>query len=189
MKRLACFTALALLVASPLAAQAPNTEARVAAQRAAMARLAFMDGTWRGTAWTRTREGRHELVQTERTGPFVGGTIRVVEGRGYEADGSVGFNAMGVISFDPGTQRYNFTSWTLGYGGVFPFQVTDTGFVWETPAGPGAVIRYTATIRDGVWHEYGERIVEGQPPLRVVELNLRRVGDSNWPEGGAVPMR
>jgi len=68
MKRLACFTALALLVASPLAAQAPDTEARVAAQRTAMARLAFMDGTWRGTAWTQTREGRHELVQTERPG-------------------------------------------------------------------------------------------------------------------------
>jgi hypothetical protein len=35
----------------------------------------------------------------------------------------------------------------------------------------------------------GERIAQGQPPLRVVELNLRRVGDTDWPGAGAVPMR
>jgi hypothetical protein len=178
------------LAAIPVAAQAqPDPAPRLAAQRAAIARLSFMDGTWRGTAWTLTREGRHELTQTERVGVFLGGTVRVVEGRGYEADGTIGFNALGVISYDPDTRRYSFSAWAQGRGGVFPFQVTDTGFMWETPAGPGAIIRYTATVRDGSWHEVGERIAEGQPPLRVVELNLRRVGDTDWPDAGAVPMR
>jgi hypothetical protein len=179
-----------ILAATPIAAPAqPDPAPRLAAQREAIGRLSFMDGTWRGTAWTLTREGRHELTQTERVGAFLGGTVRVVEGRGYEADGTISFNALGVISYDPDTSRYSFSAWAQGRGGDFPFQVTDTGFTWETPAGPGAIIRYTATVRNGTWHEVGDRIAPGQPPLRVVELNLRRVGDTDWPGAGAVPMR
>lgn len=179
--------AFALAAAAPAASQPADPAPRLAAQRQAMARLAFMDGTWRGPAWTLTRTGRHTLTQTERVGGFLDGTVRVVEGRGYEADGTTSFNALGVISYDPDTQSYSFSAWAQGRGGVFPFRVTESGFVWETQAGPGAIIRYTATIRDGVWHEVGERIAEGQPPLRVIELNLRRVGDSDWPAAGAVP--
>lgn len=178
-----------LAVAPPAAAQFPDPAPRLAAQREAMARLAFMDGIWRGPAWSLRREGRHELTQTERVGSFLGGSVRIVEGRGYEADGTVSFNAVGVISYDPDTSRYSFSAWAQGRNGVYPFQLTDSGFTWETPAGPGMVIRYTATVRDGTWHEVGELIAPGRPPLRVVELNLRRIGDSAWPGAGAVPMR
>lgn len=183
--------ALSCIAAVPAAAaaQMPDPAPRMAAQRAAMARLSFLDGTWRGTAWTLGREGRRELIQTERVGAFLGGTVRVVEGRGHEADGSIGFNALGVISYDPDTQSYGFSAWAQGTNGVFPFRLTDTGYIWETPAGPGAIIRYTAIVRDGGWHEVGELIAEGRPPLRVIELNLRRVGDSDWPAAGAVPVR
>lgn len=188
--RSACMSAFLILAAVPAAAPAqPDPAPRIAAQRDAMARLAFMDGTWRGTAWRLTREGRHEMVQTERVGAFLDGTVRVVEGRGYEADGTISFNALGVISWDPDRQAYGFTAWALGNNGVFPFRVTDTGFEWETPAGPGATIRYIATVRDGAWHEVGDLVAEGRPPMRVVELNLRRIGDSDWPAAGAVPMR
>lgn len=179
-----------LSVAAPAAAtQAPDPAPRLAAQRDAMARLAFMDGTWRGSAWSLTPQGRHELTQTERVGTFLGGSVRMVEGRGYEADGRISFNAVGIISYDPDTQRYGFAAWAQGRNGVYPFQVTDTGFIWETPAGPGAIIRYTAVVRDGTWHEVGELIAPGRPPLRVIELNLRRIGDSDWPGAGAVPQR
>jgi len=182
--------ALSLTFAAPAAAQSPPDPApRMAAQRAAMDRLSFLDGSWRGSAWMLGRDGGRTLTQTERAGPFLNGTVRVVEGRGYEADGTTGFNALGVISYNPDTQSYSFSAWAQGHGGVFPFRLTDTGFVWETPAGPGAVIRYTATVRDGSWHEVGERIAQGQPPLRIIELNLRRVGDTAWPAGDPVPMR
>jgi hypothetical protein len=191
MTRLARYALAAglLATAAPAAAQMPDPAPRLAAQREAMARLAFMDGTWRGSAWTLTPQGRHELTQTERVGGFLGGSVRIVEGRGYEADGRISFNAVGVISFDPDTQRYSFSAWAQGRNGVYPFQLTDSGFIWETPAGPGAVIRYTATIRDGTWHEVGEMIAQGRPPVRVVELNLRRIGDTDWPGAGAVAQR
>lgn len=178
-----------LAIAAPVVAQYVDPAPRLAAQRQAMARLAFMDGIWRGPAWSLTPGGRRELVQTERVGAFLDGTIRVFEGRGYEADGRVGFNALGVVSFSPDSGRYALTSWALGHNATVPLTITETGFVWETPAGPGAVIRYTATIQGDSWHEVGEMIAQGRPPLRVVELNLRRVSDSDWPAAGAVPMR
>ena len=35
----------------------------------------------------------------------------------------------------------------MGYSGIFPLRLTDDGYVWEVPAGPGAIIRYTAVIQ------------------------------------------
>jgi hypothetical protein len=174
-------------IAAPAAAQAPDPIARAAAQKEAMAKLAAMDGQWRGTAWSMTREGKHELVQTERAGPFLGGAVKVVEGKGYEKDGSVAFNAIAIISFDPATSRYSMQSNAQGYSGTFPFWATDTGFAWEVPAGPGAKIRYTATLKEGTWREVGERIAGEAPPVQIFEMNLKRLGDTSWPADGAVP--
>lgn len=183
--------ALALSAASPAATQGiPNAAARIEAQREAMQALSFMDGIWRGPAWSLRPDGRNEVIQTERVGPFLDGSVRVVEGRAYGSDGSVAFNALGVISFDPARNHYLMQSWALGFGGTFPLQVSPDGvIVWEAPAGPGAVIRHTATIRDGMWHEIGERITGDDPPIRVSELNLRRVADTQWPAADPVPPR
>jgi len=189
--RIALFAACCLFLASvPAAAQNRYDPAvRIAAQREAIARLAFMDGVWRGPAWALTPEGRREMVQTERIGPMLGGAIRVMEGRGYAADGTVAFNAFGVVAFDPDRRAYSLTTWALGYSVTVPLTLTETGFTWETPAGPGIIMRYTATVRDGGWHEIGERIAGEAPPVRTVELTLRRIGDSAWPDGDPVPMR
>ena len=181
---------LGLTFALPLAAQTrPDPSSLLAAQRQAMVPLARLDGVWRGPAWTITPNGRHEITQTERIGTFLGGSVRVMEGRGYNADGSVGFNALGIVSFDPATRAYTLTSWAQGRSGVFPFQVTADGYAWEIPAGPGAVIRYTATIGDGTLREVGMRVAGDAPPVQIFEMNLRRVGDTGWPAGDPVPMR
>ena len=186
---LAVATGLVAL-AAPAAAQNPYDPAvRIAAQREAMARLSFMDGIWRGPAWAITPEGRQELVQTERVGAFLDGSIRMVEGRGYRPDGSVGFNALGIIAYDPQSRSYSMTSHAMGYSATFPLEVTATGFAWQRPAGPGATIRYSATIENGTFHEIGERISGNAPPMRVFEMILQRVGDTDWPAGDPVPMR
>lgn len=189
MKMLARFAALALIAAVPATAQMPETGRRLEQQREAMAAFARMDGVWRGPAWAITPEGRHEIVQTERAGTFLNGTIRLVEGRGYNADGTTGFNAFAVISFEPSTGAYTLSSWAQGYNGDFTVRPTPTGYVWEIPAGPGAVIRYTATIEGDSFREVGERIAGNAPPMQIFEMNLRRVSDSDWPGAGAVPMR
>jgi hypothetical protein len=195
---LACLVALPVQ-AQPPAAQQPSQAkppsrahdpaATMAAQRQALTRLAFLDGTWRGPARHTTPDGKvHALVQTERVGPMLDGTVRVIEGRGYGADGGTVFNAFAVLSWDPALQAYGMRSYAMGHAGDYAFRPTEDGFVWEIPAGP-ATIRYTATIANGTWHEVGERIVADKPPQAFFEMTLQRIGDSDWPAAGTVPMR
>jgi hypothetical protein len=187
----ALFAALGLSIASgPASAQSPYDPAtRIAAQREAMKPLAHIAGRWRGNAWTLRPSGKHEIVQTERIGPFLDGSVIVIEGRGYEPDGQVGFNALGVIAYDPVTKAYSIQSNAMGFSGVFPLRLTADGYIWEVPAGPGAITRYTAVIRDGAWREIGERIAGDAPPVQTFEMNLKRIGDGDWPGAGAVPMK
>lgn len=154
-------------------------------QRVALQRLQQFDGVWRGEARVHNPDGSGlALTQTERVGPMLDGTLRVIEGRGYLPDGSLGFNAFAVISFAPGSGRYTFWSHAQGYAGDFPLEVRDDGFSWSIQAGP-ATLKYTATLKDGMWIEVGERIEPGKPPVRTFEMQLRRVSGTDWPAGGA----
>jgi hypothetical protein len=178
--------ALAASGGAALAQTPPNPAARIAQQKEAMKALAWMDGVWRGPAVTTGPGGRRiEVTQTERSGPLLDGSVHVVEGRAYNADGSTGFNALGIISYDPDAKAYSMRSYAMGHAGDFPLTVTPTGAVWTIPAGP-ATIRYTITAKDGVWHEVGERMVPGQPGQPFFEMTLKRVGDSSWPAAGAI---
>ena len=57
----------------------PDPAALIAAQREAMAPLAFMDGVWRGPAWTILPSGeKHSITQTERIGPFLEASVKVL---------------------------------------------------------------------------------------------------------------
>jgi hypothetical protein len=181
--------ALAILVSLSMAVygqQPPSPETLIAAQREAMIRLAFMDGVWRGPAWTIRPSGeKHEITQTERIGPMLDGSVKVIEGKGYDPDGKVTFNAFATISFDPATKVYTMHSNALGRVGDFVVTPTADGFTWDIPAGP-VTIRYTAVVKDGTWREVGDHIASGQDPVRFFEMNLRRVGNTDWPAAGAI---
>lgn len=149
---------------------------------AAMAKLAFMRGVWVGPAKGTTPDGKpYTVTQTERMGPMLGGDIVVIEGRGYNADGSTGFNAFGVVSFDPYAQKYELRGYAQGQSGTFELKLIADGYVWEVPAGPDAIIRYTSTVKDRRWREVGEYIANGKPPVQAFEMNLTRIGDTDWP--------
>lgn len=183
---LTVLAAATFAVSTSAAAQFGDPAPLIAAQKTAMARIARFDGIWRGPAWSMLPTGRHDITQTERIGPFLDGAVKVIEGRGYNADGSTGFNALGIISYDPAKQSYNLHSYALGSAGDFELKVTDTGYTWEIPAGPSMRILYTATITDSTWFEVGDRIVAGRPPVRFFEMNLKRVGPTSWPAAGQV---
>lgn len=164
----------------------PDSAALLAAQREAMKSLQAMNGVWRGTATVVEPGGeKRTFTQTERIGPFLDGAVKVIEGRGYDADGKLSFNSLGIVSFNPATRAYSMRSHALGLAGDFVLRPTPDGYVWEIPAG-GATIRYTATIRDNVLHEIGERIVPGSEPAKFFEMTLKRIGDTDWPVAGAV---
>lgn len=184
MKQIAMLTAtIALMAATPTLAQ---TDPNAAERHEAMAKLAFMHGEWVGQAGGANRDGsRYTVTQTERIGPLLGGDVLVIEGHGYHADGATGFNALGIVSYDTEADAYRFHSWAQGQQGDFSFTLTDTGYVWEVPAGPG-VVRYTAEVTATTYHEAGEFVMPGQPPRRIFEMALTRRGDTAWPAAGAV---
>jgi hypothetical protein len=179
---------LALCLAAPALAQGrPDAAALLAAQRDALKAFAAMDGVWRGPAWTILPNGeKHAITQTERIGPFLDGAVKVIEGRGYEADGRVAFNAFGTISFSPAKNAYTLHSHAMGNVGDFTIKPTLDGYTWEIPAGP-MTIRYTAVIKDGTLKEVGDRLEPGKDPVRFFEMTLTRIGDTSWPASGAVP--
>jgi len=80
-------------------------------------------------------------------------------------------------------------AYALGRSGDFALQPTPDGYVWEIPQGPDALIRYTATIRDNTLREVGDRIAGSRPPVRIFEMTLTRIGDSDWPAANPVPPR
>ena len=179
--------ALAVGICSTAVGQGrPDPAKVIAAQQESMLKLSFMDGVWRGSAATLLPSGdKHVITQTERIGPFLDGSVKVIEGRGYDADGKVSFNAFGTVSYNPATRAYTMHSYAQGNVGDFVLTPTADGFVWEIPAGP-MTIRYTATVTDAAWREVGDRIFPGKEPVRFFEMNLKRIGDTTWPAAGAV---
>lgn len=41
-------------------------------------------------------------------------------------------------------------------------------------------------IKNGGWHEVGDRIVAGRAPVRLFEMDLKRVGDTSRPAAAAI---
>jgi hypothetical protein len=174
------------LIPSPVFAQGDREGDAVETQKKQLQALSFMDGTWRGSAWIILPTGqREEMTQTERIGPMLDGAVKVVEGRGYDESGKTVFNAFAVIAYDAQKKQLVMRSYAEGRMGDFPIGPRDDGYSWEISAGP-AKIRYTATIKDGKFVEYGERIVGDRPPVRFFEMNQKRLSDSDWPAAGAV---
>ena len=187
MKKAVAAIGLALAATAASAQHMPDADKLLALQREKMAPLKAMDGVWRGPAWTLRPDGtRHHLTQTERIGPFLDGSVKVLEGRGYEADGRVGFNAFGIVYYDIPRQAYGLRSFAQGRGGDFKFEPTAGGYAWEVSF-PGGRVNYVATIKDGKLREVGHTTIGDRPPVQTFEMNLERVGDTDWPLGTPIP--
>jgi hypothetical protein len=148
----------------------------------------MMPGIWKGTAsGTGTGGKAFEIIQTERVGTLLDGRLMVIEGRGYDKDGSLKFNAFGVISRTADKNGLEFRAYQGDDAGTFPLTVDGRVLHWERPAGPDAIVRFTIDLtQDGRWHEIGEYLAHGKPAYKIIELNLSRIGDTDWPRAGTV---
>lgn len=188
MKTLARSVALALLCGATLvgAAQAQTTESAATAE-SPLRKLDRLKGVWVGEAQGIGPGGKPYTVrQTERVGAMLGGEVLVIEGRGYEADGKLAFNAFGIVSADRRQPDLEFRAYSAGRSGTYRMQPTETGAIWEIPLGPNALMRYTITIADDQWHEVGEYLAKDQPARKTVEMKLRRTGETDWPATNAI---
>ena len=115
-----------------------------------MEALAFLDGFWRGEAQVDGRPGK--IVHTERAGALLDGSIRLIEGHSYDPNGKTGFNALGILSYDPVKHSYSMHSYAMGYAADFPLEVRPDGYSWILPQGAGGPVRYTATVSGDASH-------------------------------------
>jgi len=171
-----------LLACTPLLWVGSATAQEVAATNTLMRKLDILKGTWVGDAKGVGPDGKPYTVrQTERVGSMLNGDVLVIEGRGYKSDGSLAFNAFGTMSADFKTGTYDFKAYAQGRSGNYRMDSIPNGVVWELAAGPNATVRYTITIEDGVWREVGQYLAKDQPPRQIIEMTLKRTGDTDWP--------
>ncbi|GAA4017275.1 hypothetical protein GCM10022631_32400 [Deinococcus rubellus] len=185
----ALLTVLAAALTPVALAQQMTPAQLMADQQKMMAPLSWMNGEWRGPATILLPDGKtHIITQPEKIGPMQDGTLKILHGRGYEADGTASFDAFAVVAYDSYDKTFNITSFSGGNAGKFTFKPTADGYIWDVPEGP-VTLRYTAVFKDGTWTETGENIAEGKPPVKNFQMVLNRIGDTDWPNADLVPMK
>ena len=189
---LPCLAAVTLMIAAVPAWTAQSADAltpaqMIAAQQQAMKNLPPLDGVWRGSGWMIDQPGEtpRQMTMTYRVGPVLDRTIKVIEIRGYLADGGLGFHAFNMISFDPQKRAYVMNARAAGRSGAFGFELAPGGYVWRI-GGADAGLRYTGSIVDGVWKESSQAIAPGRDAVAMSEFTLKRIGDTGWPDEGAI---
>lgn len=170
MKRTILTTLLGLLT---LTAVAQDPEA----QRAAIEKLAFLEGDWSGTAIATLPDGsRIEMAQTERVSRKVGGLAITFEGTGRDrSTGEVAFEAFASVFQDFQTGEYRMYGGTSdGRNGEMELRLVENGVQWW-PKGMEESVRYTITVSDdGQWVENGEYSMDGQTWMSFFQMTLTR---------------
>jgi hypothetical protein len=178
-----CFVIVAALIAGASSAataqgRPPDTSA---AQKVAMQKLAYMAGDWQGDGWMIMGPGPRETFRGgEKVQSKLFGLALLVEGAFFAPDSGgaerLVHTTLGVFTWNPTEQKYSFRYWLAsGWSGERDLILTDDGWYWEMPAGPGATIRYTMTLKDGAWSEIGERTTDqGKSWTKFFEMNLKK---------------
>jgi len=137
-----------------------------------MKKFEGLEGKWSGQGTFFTAAGPKDFTQTEEVTQKLEGLLITIEGLGKQGDGKTIHHAFATIAFDPNLKQYRFRSYTAeGRGLETTIEPTGDGFTWGIPQ---AKIRYTATVKDGEWHEVGEREVEGKGWVKFIEFRLKR---------------
>jgi hypothetical protein len=169
--------AAALVLGAPAHAQS-HQGPDLAAQRAAMERIAGMAGDWRGEANVAFPAPRI-VYQNEHIERDMNGLLLVIHGSGYadadRADAPI-FNAFGVISYDDARGIYEFRVYNDGRAATAEARFLDDGRLqWVMNFAP-VIIRYTITLGANTWNEVGEMSRDnGATWARTIEMNLTRV--------------
>jgi hypothetical protein len=169
--------ALPLLVALPLAAQAP-TPPDTAKMKAEIAKLSWMIGTWEGDAWIQHGQEKLEMRQKETVALRLDGLSLLIDGEGRaKSDPSkVQYRALGVLYWDPYSNGAKLASWTgEGHAAFSSVTIGKESVIWEL-ATPQSKIRYTAKKVGAAWNEIGEWSADGKTWTKFMEMNLKKSG-------------
>lgn len=156
------------------------------ADEAAEHPLSFMFGEWVGPSSSYTKAKVFEGTQTERVGPMQDGDIVVIEGRGYGADGDIEFYTFSAVSPTAKDGGWEIHLYRDGQAGTYPFEITETGYVWSLPASSGGRVVFTGIFEGNTWRQLGVNTPVEGPARQTVEMILTRTADTDWPAGNPV---
>lgn len=164
----------AFLLPFHAAAQHPSNIAK-----AEMARIAQMQGRWKGGGWIELPSGRHHTRSEETIEMRLDGHALLVDGIHYDAKTSeVVHHALAIIAWDDAQKQYRLLS-TLAAGrtGYFPARLEGRTFIWTIPVPNGPTTRFTIALDDpDRWKEVGEQSRDGGLTwVKFFEMNLERV--------------
>lgn len=146
------------------------------AQRAAMKKLEFLVGKWKGEARTLRASGEPlVMIQTEEAQYRLDGLILSIEGVGSnKADGKPALQAFGILSYDDHTGTYRMRAFNDGRFLETEVKLIDKGMTWGFAVGQ---YRTSAVLRideQGNWTEQHEIAIGDQPPKKFMELRVTK---------------
>lgn len=159
-----------------------STQAQMDFSQQAKQKIAALDlmvGTWEGTGYLFTPQGKEASEVTEKIQYKLDGTVIMAEGKGVITleDGTkqTVHDALGILSYNSFTKQYQMNSFiSKGMSTQAKFEIKDANnMVWWIEAGP-STIRYSLTIKDGTWTEIGERSMDGEQWQQFFEMKLKK---------------
>ncbi|MDX1953586.1 MAG: hypothetical protein SFY81_15550 [Verrucomicrobiota bacterium] len=143
--------------------------------KAAMEKLKFLTGKWRGDAIITPGDGPNiKFSQTEEVQYKLDGTIMTIEGTGRDETGKTVFNAFAIVSYDPQRQAYRICAWNSGHYIESELKVGDKTFEWGFQQGPLKSLSQMKVDADGNWSEASEVTLSDGRKLHSVTMLLKK---------------
>jgi hypothetical protein len=142
-----------------------------------MKKLDWWVGEWSGPATIRMGPGEPQQVQqSEKVQKRLDGRVLLVEGIGKQGD-QVVHQALGVVSYNERTKKYEFDAWTARDGHTDAwFEVGEKDSAsWGFDTPQGGKIRYTIRRTEkGEWNEIGEFSRDGAQWMKFFDMTLTK---------------
>ena len=174
MKKLA-LAILTVLTAVSLSAQ-PAGPPRPDAQIAAMKKLDYMVGVWKGEGWIEMGGPRMTFRGSETVQRKLDGVALLVEGAFVSEQNVPVHTTLAVMSYDSAAKKYNFSTWlATGSTGDYELVLNPDGWQWEIVTPMGMKIRFVMKLSEaGEWVETGSRSTDGTNWKQFFEMKLKK---------------
>jgi hypothetical protein len=172
-----------LLLLALMSTGATAQQSMATTQRAALDKLAWLEGEWRGPATMVIGPGeRHSADQWEKIFRAAGGTVLVIQGIGKISEagpmhGNVIHDAFAVIYWDVERRQYTIKTFVANGNSLeTKAEVGDGKVVWGFDHPQAGSMRYTITLTpSGDWREIGEMSRDkGATWMQFMEMNLKK---------------
>ncbi len=169
---------ITLALALPAGARQPEQETR-----AAMKKLDFLIGKWKGRGTMLVRGNRDTFTQSSSLAYKLGGSVLVMDSTMQQENMETGqaeqtAASMTIITYDPDSRKYRLHVYQANGRHVAAEAVLDgpRKLTWSYEHHQGGRVRYSATVTsDHRFKEVGEYSKGGKGWVRVLELRLDKI--------------